>query len=196
MANPGARGQIVKYFSLEGYEDTLNNLQLQRSDAQQGAFDEHPDFYEQHLLSYMLDTETQGSLLNLDMFRSPYGHTMKIGTGTAGETEEVAVDLPETLNYLIGLQVESVQRFGEEFLKIEGTTRAGEKTLVIWRDCDNVDNKRLEEFFAKLHVNPCDFEFQKIYVNGDNHLENLRTSEEQWKVMLIEEAFHKLMFAS
>ncbi len=192
----GSSKQIIKYFSLESYEDTLNNLQLSRSSAQQRSFDAHEKFYEDYLLGYMLDTESRESALNLKMFSSPFGHSLEIGTGTAGETEKITVDLPETLNYLLGLNVFSVQKFGDEFLKIEGVTRTGEKTLIIWRDTQKVDNQKLEEFFKKQRINPVDFEFEKIFVNGDNHLENLRTDEEHWKVVLIEEVFHKRMFVS
>ena len=39
-----------------------------------------------------------------------------------------------------------------------------------------------------------DMEFDLIYVNGDNHLENLRRPDETWKVRLIEEDFKRLMF--
>ena len=38
-------------------------------------------------------------------------------------------------------------------------------------------------------------EFDLIYVNGDNNLENLRVDPETWKVRLIEEDFQRLMFA-
>ena len=37
-------------------------------------------------------------------------------------------------------------------------------------------------------------EFDVIYVNGDNHLENTRRPDETWKVRLIEEEFLRLMF--
>jgi hypothetical protein len=37
-------------------------------------------------------------------------------------------------------------------------------------------------------------EFDVIYVNGDNNLENLRRPDENWKVRLIEDEFKRLMF--
>ena len=37
-------------------------------------------------------------------------------------------------------------------------------------------------------------EFDLIYVNGDNNLENIRRLDETWKVRLIEEDFKRLMF--
>ena len=39
-----------------------------------------------------------------------------------------------------------------------------------------------------------DYEFELIYVNGDNNLENLKAPDDTWKVRLIEEDFHRLMF--
>ena len=37
-------------------------------------------------------------------------------------------------------------------------------------------------------------EYDVIYVNGDNNLENLRREDQTWKVRLIEEDFQRLMF--
>ena len=39
-----------------------------------------------------------------------------------------------------------------------------------------------------------DTEFQRIYVNGDNNLENLKTGDDNWKVNLIEEVFKNNLF--
>ena len=43
-------------------------------------------------------------------------------------------------------------------------------------------------------ISTTDSEFDKIYVNGDNTLPNIKTDEEHWKVVLIEEEFKKRMF--
>lgn len=39
-----------------------------------------------------------------------------------------------------------------------------------------------------------DLEYDLVHVNGDNNLENLRRPDDTWKVRLIEEEFHRLMF--
>ena len=81
---------------------------------------------------------------------------------------------------------------------IEGTNRAGERVLVIWRDLTGdieKDNAVLDSFFAKKHVNPLDFEYKTIYVNGDNNLQNIKTEDENWKVILIESEMKKRMFS-
>ena len=84
------------------------------------------------------------------------------------------------------------------FRTVTGTTPEGRKTLVIWRKltCDiEQDNLVLETWFKdKQAYSVRDTEFDLIYVNGDNTLENLRLPDETWKVRLIEEDFQRLMF--
>ena len=77
---------------------------------------------------------------------------------------------------------------------ITGTLRTCENVLVIWRNTNEVSNEQLEDFFIKQGFNTRDSEFDRIYVNGDNHLENLKLDENKWKVVLIEEEFQRLMF--
>ena len=52
----------------------------------------------------------------------------------------------------------------------------------------------LNEWFTRQGYSSRDSEFDLIYVNGGNNLENLKTSDDLWKVRLIEEDFHRLMF--
>lgn len=191
----GTKEHIMKYFKLESYEDTLNNLKLVRTDKQQATLSEHQSLREEYTLGYMLDVETKNSLLSLESFKNPFAYNIKLATDVVGETKDTLVDLVETFNYLIGLKVATIRKHGEHLLVVEGVTRAGEKTLVIWRNKEVVDNAGLDDFFGKQALSTTDFEYQKIYVNGDNNLENLKADGDQWKVVTIEEEFHKRMFA-
>ncbi len=182
-----------KYLKLESYEDTLNNLELARNEAQTSAMFSSGAFKEDYLLSYMLDVESQGSLLSLDDFETPFDYKLKIATDAVGETVATKIDLVETFNYLIGLHVEHISRI-QGVVVVEGTTRQGEKTLVIWRNVHEMDNEKLDNFFEKLDIRTRDFEYDVIYVNGDNNLPNLRTPDERWKVRLIEDDFLRTMF--
>ncbi len=65
---------------------------------------------------------------------------------------------------------------------------------MIWRDCNRIDNKALNDFFTRSAYSVHDNKFDIIYVNGDNNLENLRTDEDTWKVTLIEQEFNRKMF--
>lgn len=181
-----------KYLRLESYEDTLNNLKpTDLSPAQQENLQQSARYREGYLLQYMLDTELRDSLLDTDRFADPFNYYLDI-TRT-NETTKTRIDLVETFNYLIGLRVARMHIL-RGFRVVEGTTRAGERTLVIWRNVHEKSNDDLNEFFLKQQYSTRDAEFDRIYVNGDNNLENLRTEEERWKVVLTEEAFTNLMF--
>ena len=92
------------------------------------------------------------------------------------------------------------------FRTVTGTTPDGRKALVVWRkrpggetpEGIERDNLVLDEWFTGNggHGGFADQEggYDLVYVNGDNNLENLKAPADVWKVRLIEEAFHRLMF--
>ncbi|MCD4748428.1 MAG: site-specific DNA-methyltransferase, partial [Thermoanaerobaculales bacterium] len=171
-----------------------------------------------------VETRGSQSLLNVQAFTDPMAYRLKVKRPGSDESREVNVDLLETFNWLIGLTVQHIaapQSFTAEFdrdsekrlrlqgrLKpdgdgsywfrtVTGTTPDGRRTLVIWRKLTGnpeQDNLVLDEWFTKQGYSSKDSEFDLIYVNGDNNLENLRAPDETWKVRLIEEDFHRLMF--
>ncbi len=181
-----------KYFNLESYEDTLNNLSLKINPVQELAFENNSNFKEGYMLSYMLDVETRDSLLNLEWFVDPFNCYLNITKNN--EMKPTKVDLVETFNYLIGLVVENYAVPKEGYVVITGKNLSGEKILVVWRDCKKHNNQSLNDFLMRSRYNPLDSEFDRIYVNGDNNVENLKVGDERWKVVLIEEEFHKRMF--
>lgn len=206
---------IMKYFSLESYEDALSNVRLSEQNKPLYSL-----FGEDYLIHYMLDIESRGSLLDLEQFKAPFSYQMKITE--RNETKKRPVDLVETFNYLIGLSVvrqSTVSYFHSEpdtaggyegavrllkddggefgFKQVEGTLPDGRRVLVIWRTVTDdllTSNAALDAYFIKYRINPHNREFDIIYVNGDNNLENLRTSEESWKVQMTETEFKNRMF--
>jgi len=182
-----------KYIRLESYEDCLNNLQLSRSEAQDQLLIQHDDLREDYMLNYMLDVEAKGSVLNIDAFEDPFAYKMNIAAGTVGETKPVTVDLVETFNYLIGLKVKHIDNI-RDVRVIAGENLDGDRILVLWRKVKELDSDALDEWFKKQGYNTQDMEFDLIYVNGDNNLENLKKDEQTWKVRLIEDEFQRLMF--
>ncbi len=119
--------------------------------------------------------------------------SIKIATGSVGETRTVNVDLVETFNYLLGLRVGHMDTI-RGFKVVTGVTPTGEKTLIIWRNVAENPNAALDAFFQKQGYNTKDMEFALVYVNGDNNLENLKRPDETWKVRRIEDEFQRLMF--
>ena len=91
------------------------------------------------------------------------------------------------------------------FRTVTGATPGGRRTLVIWRkltgepEQDNLVLEEwftlvLEKWFTRRGHSAKDREFDLIYVNGGNNLGNLKTPDDLWKVRLIEDDFHRLMF--
>jgi adenine-specific DNA-methyltransferase len=206
---------LMKYFRLESYEDTLTNIEF--SDSPEGK---SLKFGNDYLINYMLDVETKGSLLNIEKFKEPFDYCLKITE--KNEVKETNIDLIETFNYLIGLNVarQDALRFfkatsnnGKEyeasvdlkedpngnysFKQLEGTLNDGSRILVIWRNIsDNIieSNAALDAYFQKNRRKNDDRNFDTIYVNGDNNLENIRPDNEKWKVRIIEKEFLEKMF--
>jgi len=73
-----------------------------------------------------------------------------------------------------------------------------EKVLIVWRKLTGdieQDNLVLDEWFRKYQINPREsYDYDTIYVNGSNNLPNLKLENENWRVRLIEEDFHRLMW--
>lgn len=171
-----------------------------------------------------VETRGSDSLLSLQAFNDPTAYKLKVKRPGSDESREVNVDLLETFNWLVGLRVRHIaaphtlsaafERDHEGrlqlagrlkhdnggpywFRTVSGTTPDGHKTLIIWRKLTGKpehDNLVLNEWFKKQGYSSKDSEFDLIYVNGGNNLENLKTQDDLWKVRLIEEDFHRLMF--
>jgi adenine-specific DNA-methyltransferase len=171
-----------------------------------------------------VETRGSPSLLNVQAFGDPTAYRLKVKQSGSDESREVNVDLLETFNWLIGLTVRHIaapqtfsaafERDSEKRLRLKGrlkqeaggpfwfrnvtgSTPDGRKTLVIWRRLSGnpeEDNLVLDEWFTKQGYSSKDSEFALIYVNGGNNLENLKAPDDTWKVRLIEEDFHRLMF--
>jgi adenine-specific DNA-methyltransferase len=200
---------------LESYEDALSNIELAGDNSNMFAL-----LGEDYLINYMLDLESKDSILNVKAFKDPFSYRMKITE--KNECKERGVDVCETFNYLLGLTVtrqSAISYFASKasaspvyegavdlvkdangdyaFRQIEGTLPDGRRALVIWRTVtDNIlaSNAALDAYFLKYRINPLDREYDVIYVNGDNNLENLRTANESWKVQMTEIEFKKRMF--
>lgn len=206
-----------KYLSLESYEDALSNIELPSNERNNQL---QMMLGDEYLLNYMLNLDATGSILNLEAFRDPFAYRLKVTE--RNETKETHADLVETFNYLIGLTVTHLHARrsfnvtaisdGEyegavglvaaadgvyTFRQLEGRLRDGTRVLVIWRTVrDNLleSNAALDAYFTRYRINPAEREFDVIYVNGDNTIENLRRDDETWKVRLIEPEFKKRMF--
>ena len=207
--------------NLQAHRSDNQQLLLDSAEAQ-GADGLREQYILRYMLD--VETRGSPSLLNVQTFDDPTAYKLKVKCPGSDESREVNVDLLETFNWLIGLAVRhtaapqtlsaAFKRDSEKRLRLNGslkqetggaywfrtvtgTTPDGRQTLVIWRKLSGEseqDNLVLDEWFTKLGYSATDSEFDLIYVNGGNNLENLKTSDDLWKVRLIEEDFHRLMF--
>ena len=201
---------------------TENQQQLLDSGEAQGADGFREQYILRYMLD--VETRGSPSLLNVQAFTDPTAYKLKVKRPGSDESRWVNVDLVETFNWLIGLTVRHIaapqtfsgafQRDSEKRLRLKGrlkqeaagpywfrtvtgTAPDGRRTLVIWRKLigePEQDNLVLDEWFTRQGYSAKDSEFDLIYVNGGNNLENLKTPDDLWKVRLIEEDFHRLMF--
>ena len=202
--------QIVKVLKLESYEDTLNNLQLNRVKAPKLFEDGKPtsaalnrNVVQDYLLHYMLDMESRDSLLSTDDFRKPFDYRLNIASDSAGAYTPQLIDLVETFNYLLGLRVDAVEdrRHDEGYVFVEGYLN-GELVLLLWRDCERWDYDGLQRLLEKKKIKPQESEFAEIYINGDHTLPTVWQdndadggSARTLKIRSIEAEFLRLMFA-
>lgn len=193
-----------KVLKLESYEDTLNNLQLRRSEAQQSLLESlPPSAKEDYLLRYLLDIESRGSLLSVQDFRKPFDYTLNVAVDSAGAYQARKIDLVETFNYLIGLRVKHIDmQPARGFVTVTGTLPSGESCLVLWRDCDVLDYEGISKLCDTLAINPADNEFDVVYINGDHNIPTVltQTAEEGGatrvlKLRQIEPEFLERMFS-
>ena len=207
--------------NLEIHRTGKQQLLLDDAEAQ-GADGLREQYILRYMLD--VETRGSPSLLNVQAFTDPTAYKLKVKRPGSDESREVNVDLLETFNWLIGLTVRHIaasqtfsaacERDSEKRLRLRGrlkqeadgpywfrtvtgATPDSRRTLVIWRKLTGQpeqDNLVLDEWFTRQGYSAKDSEFDLIYVNGGNNLENLKTPDDLWKVRLIEEDFHRLMF--
>jgi adenine-specific DNA-methyltransferase len=175
--------RIVKVIRLESYEDALNNLTFDDESGQQAL----ELFGDDYLLSYMLKWETRHSetLLNIEHLQSPFSYTLHLHCN--GETRARAVDLPETFNYLLGLDVQTRQVYddnGRRYLVYRGMLRDGRVAVVIWRDIAGWGTEDYERDAAFVANHNLTAGAAEIYVNGDSRIPGAHSLDRPFKARM------------
>ena len=161
--------RLVKYIRLESYEDALNSIGFDNTSEQLNLEEQIEDY----LLKYMLQWETKDSetLLNVENLSRPFTYSLKVRVD--GETQQRTADIPETFNYLLGLNVRSRRVYDDEsrrYLVYRGETREspGQDMVVIWRETEGweeADFERDREFVAEQKMTDG---ADSIYVNSSS----------------------------
>lgn len=175
--------RIVKIIRLESSEDALNNIVFDEQGGQRAL----EMFGDEYLLRYMLKWESRRSetLLNVEKLQSPFSYKLHIHRN--GEIREQMVDLHETFNYLIGLEVETrrVYRDAERrYLVYSGITRVGRKVAIIWRETTGwtvEDYERDAQFVATQNLV---VGAEEVFVNGDSLIPSAQSLDGLFKARM------------
>lgn len=151
---------MVKYLRLEQYEDTLNNLYHEPKDGN-GWFEEK---LAADTIGYVMDMQSQQNWMHTDWMANPFDVKMQITRGN--EKTEQTIDVVETFNYLIGLNVEKLQWLEAGMQVVTGVTRKGKRTMVIWRNTTLITDEQVKKFLDSVDCKP----FKQIYLNGETTL--------------------------
>lgn len=211
---------IFKYIRLESYEDTLNNVEFSKSfDIDDFLQNEYLTKYkikkETEGSSIYLPAEVfyNPFEFQLKITRKNESRVQKIDLI---ETFNFLIGLKVNSIYTKRYNAEfktmehgrlhadiKLDNNGQYIFKIvEGSTLKGEKVLVIWRnivgninnnDDLNKNNAVLESVTLKNQIKPADSEYDIIYINCTNSLQNF-AKEGSYKVVLIEEVMKDKMF--
>lgn len=149
-----------KYLRLEQYEDTLNNLYHEPKDGN-GWFEEK---LAADTIGYVMDMQSKQNWMHTDWMANPFDVKMQITRGN--EKTEQTIDVVETFNYLIGLNVEKLQWPEAGMQVVTGVTRKGKRTMVIWRNTTLITDEQVKKYLDSVDCKP----FKQIYLNGETTL--------------------------
>lgn len=193
-----------KVLRLESYEDTLNNLKVEKDENQLKLLDSLDESFKQdYVKHYMLDVESEKSLLSYDALKNPFDFYLNITADAAGSYKEKRIDVIETFNFLIGLDVDKYYSdLKNRIVIIKGKTRNNESTVIIWRDVENLPYEMLEDYIMKHELFYSEARVDVLYINGDHQLpvalsknENIKRFFKNVKIKQIESDFFDMMFS-
>ena len=177
-------GGMFKYIRLESYEDALDSIKFDRPGQLPGL-----ESSDEYLLKYQLRWETKDSetLLNVAQLTDPFCYRLRVHIN--GERWERKVDLPETFNYLLGLNVRTrrvCEDDGRHYLVYRGATRANPRQTVaiIWRTTagwTEDDFARDRDFIATESLTG---DADTVYVNGDSCIPGAKPVEPMFKARM------------
>ncbi|NHJ47542.1 MAG: site-specific DNA-methyltransferase [Asgard group archaeon] len=164
----GIKKQIIKYHLIEQFEDALNSVSLNTNDTLSYGF----NFMENRITSNLFANQIM----------DPLNSEMRVIEENSAKI--LPIDLVETFNYLLGIQVDKIKLFfNDAKYRVVYGKRNDSKVTIIWRSIQDLDLQKdkdfIENVILKTYSQP-----DVIYVNGDSSIKN---------AILIDEEIRKLM---
>lgn len=178
-------GVFFKYNRLEQYEESLENIAFDISEeVTQQALE-----FDDYMPKYFLEFETRGSktLVNTEEMKNPWEYDLKYWNGfTFDQTKPV--DLVETFNYLIGLQMHKCiteEENGVKYRIIYGLTNKQNRALIIWRDVSEWEKEDYKKDKKVIEKQVKQYEFDKLYINDQAHIDDYEQIEEIFENQMV-----------
>jgi len=171
-------GGFLKYHEIEQYEDALENIQFKQRRIE--SFENYEKLL-QYYLEDGIDKNKSRNFLGVDTEKEFLDLKIKI-LNKDGTTRDQNVDLIETFNYLIGieiLQMKKLSNNGTDYYIIKGMVKDN-STIVIWRD-PKVDKEKDKEFINKLLQEKS---YKEIFVNSDCLIKNYKNIYDEMRKRL------------
>lgn len=200
-SHPGASESqplpLIKILRLESYEDSLHNLvsaeTSTRAEPRQTAVRAAVGD-DKYRIKYLarLPMEASASLLNVEKLAHPFRYELEILTDDGPEVRKV--DLVETFNLIYGLKVGRIDRWlneddgddGRPYVVVIGEDPEGQRTLVLWRDMENLDPSLERAFLESMVEAAADTPFDVILINGDSTVPGVRSLDPDFKTRICE----------
>ncbi len=172
--------RVLKYVTLESYDDTLGNITLAENAAQAALR------FDDYVLNYVLQDESKDSptLLNVAQLSRPFEYSLRILRD--GQAIERPVDLPETFACLLGLQVRTRRTLDDEgrrYLVQRGTVDHRE-VVVIWRTIEGWSEADFERDRTFISSQGITAGVDEVFVNGDSTLAGARSLDPVFKARM------------
>ncbi len=163
-------GIFFKYYDLEQYEDSLNNIKIK----EQQNYDKLKPYLIEYILKY--GTSDSDVFINKGMLSDPFNIKMKIVQG--GIEQETTIDLIETFNLWYGLNTEkniSIYNVDRRYVFVNGK-KDKQGVIIIWRNTKNLDliaerDFILEKLQKYFNIENESQEYTQVLFNNDSSLD-------------------------
>ncbi|MHA1896720.1 MAG: site-specific DNA-methyltransferase [Promethearchaeota archaeon] len=171
-------GGFFKYHTLEQYEDALENIEFEPLQPQKVLYD-----FADYFVKYMLDWETKKSqtFLNIKDLEDPFNYKLKIIQDY--QLNDANLDLVETFNYLLGLNLKWYKILWDndrKYVFVFGK-KDNKEILIVWRSIIGIDFKKDREIVENITR---DLNFDEIYINGDALVKDFKSIGPIFKILL------------
>ncbi len=182
-------GVFFKYHTLEQYEDALENIEFEKQNGENIEYKkqnellyELPDYFTKYILEW--ETKNSNTFLNLHKMKDPFNYKLKIIENY--KQKIVNVDLIETFNYLIGLNVNKykVLEDNERKYVFVFAEKQNKKIIIVWRNLKNIDFEKDKKI---IENNIQEFNPDETYINGDAIVKNFTPIEPLFKSLMFED---------